>query len=70
MQQNSSLALRNHFNYEQLTKWLPWEFTIIERGLFPAIQNLQACLDIAIFHQRHKSKDNILADKNTTICLQ
>jgi len=32
--------------------------------LFPAIQNLQACLDIAIFSIKDiKVKDNILADK-------
>jgi argininosuccinate lyase len=46
------------------------EFTIIERRLVSSHSKLTSLLDIAIFHQRHKSKDNILADKNTTICLQ
>ena len=35
----------------------------MKEGLFPAIQNLKACLDIAIFSIKDiKVKDNILAD--------
>jgi argininosuccinate lyase len=42
----------------------------IAEGLFPAIQNLKACLDIAIFSIKDiKVKNNILADKNTIIYL-
>ncbi|OOV25839.1 argininosuccinate lyase [Flavobacterium sp. LM5] len=39
------------------------EFQLLKEGLFPAIQNLKACLDIAIFSIKDiKVKDNILAD--------
>jgi argininosuccinate lyase len=37
---------------------------LLKEGLFPAIQNLKACLDIAIFSIKDiKVKNNILADK-------
>jgi argininosuccinate lyase len=37
---------------------------MLKEGLFPAIQNLKACLDIAIFSIKDiKVKNNILADK-------
>ena len=40
------------------------DLQLLKEGLFPAIQNLQACLDIAIFSIKDiKVKDNILADK-------
>jgi len=40
------------------------DFQLLKEGLFPAIQNLKACLDIAIFSIKDiKVKDNILADK-------
>jgi hypothetical protein len=42
----------------------------LKEGLFPAIQNLQACLILLFSIKDIKNKDNILADKNTTICLQ
>jgi argininosuccinate lyase len=53
---------------ENATKFKPYEITLItnnlpsgyhrdlqllKEGLFPAIQNLKACLDIAIFSKRH-----------------
>jgi argininosuccinate lyase len=42
-------------------KWLPQRLTIAEEGLFPAIQNLKACLDIAIFSIKDiKVKNNII----------
>jgi argininosuccinate lyase len=40
------------------------DFQLLKEGLFPAIQNLKACLDIAIFAIKDiKVKDNILNDK-------
>ena len=40
------------------------DLQLLKEGLFPAIQNLKACLDIAIFSIKDiKVKDNILADK-------
>ena len=40
------------------------DFQLLKEGLFPAIQNLKACLDIAIFAIKDiKVKANILADK-------
>ncbi|CAM3099916.1 argininosuccinate lyase [Flavobacterium frigoris] len=40
------------------------DLQLLKGGLFPAIQNLKACLDIAIFSIKDiKVKDNILADK-------
>ena len=40
------------------------DLQLLKEGLFPAIQNLKACLDIAIFAIKDiKVKDNILADK-------
>jgi argininosuccinate lyase len=40
------------------------DLQLLKEGLFPAIQNLQACLDIAIFSIKDiKVKDNILNDK-------
>jgi hypothetical protein len=47
MQQDSSFAIRNFNN--QSSKWLPQDLQLLKEGLFPAIQNLKACLDIAIF---------------------
>ena len=39
------------------------DLQLLKEGLFPAIQNLKACLDIAIFSIKDiKVKDNILAD--------
>ena len=39
------------------------DLQLLKEGLFPAIQNLKACLDIAIFAIKDiKVKDNILAD--------
>jgi argininosuccinate lyase len=29
------------------------DLQLLKEGLFPAIQNLKACLDIAFFHKRH-----------------
>jgi argininosuccinate lyase len=45
---NKIQALRNYFNYNNLPSGYQ-RFTIVKEGLFPAIQNLKACLDIAIF---------------------
>ena len=40
------------------------DLQLLKEGLFPAIQNLKACLDIAIFSIKDiKVKNNILADK-------
>jgi argininosuccinate lyase len=40
------------------------DLQLLKEGLFPAIQNLKACLDISIFSIKDiKVKDNILADK-------
>jgi argininosuccinate lyase len=40
------------------------DLQLLKEGLFPAIQNLKACLDIAIFSIKDiKVKDNILSDK-------
>lgn len=40
------------------------DLQLLKEGLFPAIQNLKACLDIAIFSIKDiKVKDNILADQ-------
>jgi argininosuccinate lyase len=40
------------------------DLQLLKEGLFPAIQNMKACLDIAIFSIKDiKVKDNILADK-------
>ena len=40
------------------------DLQLLKEGLFPAIQNLKACLEIAIFSIKDiKVKDNILADK-------
>jgi argininosuccinate lyase len=40
------------------------DLQLLKEGLFPAIQNLKACLDIAIFSIKDiKVKENILVDK-------
>jgi len=40
------------------------DFQLLKEGLFPAIQNLKACLDITVFSIKDiKVKNNILADK-------
>ncbi len=40
------------------------DLQLLKEGLFPAIQNLKACLDIALFSIKDiKVKDNILSDK-------
>jgi hypothetical protein len=49
MQQNSSLAYEITLITNNLAKWLPQRFTIIERRLVSSHSNLQACLDITIF---------------------
>jgi argininosuccinate lyase len=65
MQQDSSFAIRNHFN-NNLPSGYHRDLQLLKEGLFPAIQNLKACLDIAIFSIKDiKVKNNILADKNT-----
>jgi argininosuccinate lyase len=39
------------------------DLQLLKEGLFPAIQNLKACLDIAIFSIKDIKVNNILADK-------
>jgi argininosuccinate lyase len=39
------------------------DLQLLKEGLFPAIQNLKACLDIAIFSIKDIKVKNILADK-------
>jgi argininosuccinate lyase len=59
MQQDSSFAIRNHFNHNLPSGYR--DLQLLKEGLFPAIQNLKACLDIAIFSIKDiKVKDNIL----------
>jgi argininosuccinate lyase len=48
MQQDSSFAIRNHLT-NNLPSGYHRDLQLLKEGLFPAIQNLKACLDIAIF---------------------
>jgi argininosuccinate lyase len=59
-----NFAIRNHFNNQNLPSGYHRDLQLLKEGLFPAIQNLKACLDIAIFSIKDiKVKNNILADK-------
>jgi argininosuccinate lyase len=66
MQQDSSFAIRITLITNNLPSGYHRDLQLLKEGLFPAIQNLKACLDIAIFSIKDiKVKNNILDKKNT-----
>jgi argininosuccinate lyase len=65
MQQDSTFTYEITLITNNLPSGYHRDLQLLKEGLFP-IQNLKACLDIAIFSIKDiKVKNNILAEKNT-----
>jgi argininosuccinate lyase len=63
MQQDSSFAIRNHFN-NQSSKWLPQGLTIAERRIISSNSKPESLSRHRYFlHQRHQSEEQYTSDK-------